>query len=565
MIIRIAWVDIIRARQRAGRVDGQPLDLLGDHLDRALRVAAGRQRLGGADDELGQVEVDLGAAPRVGEQLERLLVVVRRLVGAADPAGLVAGLDAGGERGVEVHRQPGVPGQLGGGAADVAGLERGDVLRVQPHPLAGQQVVVHRLAEEGVPEGVGARVRRPGCSSRRPCAGPRRGRPASSPDAAASISWETLRPATLAARTTCRALSSRRSRRTRSTSARSAGTQLLGPDAALVSSSTKNALPSARSTMSASSFSASPSGTSSAISARTASSGSGESATRWTPRIRDHSATWRRSGWRRCRSSERYDATIATGPSKRREKRKLSMSRVDWSAQWVSSMTRSSGAFAAAVSSSACTASNRSVRSRAAAVVAALGRAHHPAAGLEPGERGVLGRDLLDDLGEVGAEPAEDLRERQVRQRAVAEVEAVAGADLPALGEGEVAQLGEQPGLPDTGVAGEEDDPRSVGRTNAEQRSNLRQLGVSPDQGPAGVCWHAVHDPVFCCLMLPISHRLVADDPQGTLTHLRAPVQRTLVQVSPSTSRPRVSRRRRRRPARSDWIRLWRYSSSVFT
>ena len=35
------------------------------------------------------------------------------------------------------------------------------------------------------------------------------------------------------------------------------------------------------------------------------------------PRRRDHSATWRRRGWRRCRSSERYDATTATGPAKR--------------------------------------------------------------------------------------------------------------------------------------------------------------------------------------------------------------------------------------------------------
>ena len=228
------------------------------------------------------------------------------------------------------------------------------------------------------------------------------------------------------------------------------------------------------------------------------------SATRWTPRKRDHSATWRRSGWRRCRSSERYDATTATGPSNGREKRKLRRSRVDWSAQWVSSMTSSSGAFSAAVSRSTWTASKRSVRSSAEACsVPRSSPPMHPATGLEAGEGGVLRGDLVDDVGQVGGEAAEHLGERQVRQGAVAEVEAVAGEDLPALGEGEVAQLDQQPGLADAGVTREQDHAdrlrRTVpGRTDAERRSYLRQLGVSPDQGPTRVCCHVDHDPVFC-------------------------------------------------------------------
>ncbi len=48
------------------------------------------------------------APGRVGEQLERLLEVVGGLVGSTDRERLVAGLDRGGQRGVEVHRLAGV-------------------------------------------------------------------------------------------------------------------------------------------------------------------------------------------------------------------------------------------------------------------------------------------------------------------------------------------------------------------------------------------------------------------------------------------------------------------------
>ena len=63
------------------------------------------------------------------------------------------------QRGVEVVGQPGVAGQLGGGAGDVGALASAvGVPVVQPHPLAGQQVVVDRLAEQRVPEGVAVAV-----------------------------------------------------------------------------------------------------------------------------------------------------------------------------------------------------------------------------------------------------------------------------------------------------------------------------------------------------------------------------------------------------------------------
>ena len=56
-----------------------------------------------------------------------------------------------------------------------------------------------------------------------------------------------------------------------------------------------------------------------------------------------------------------HEPTVAT---KGRENRKLSISRVDWSAQWASSMTTRTGDASAAASSTAWTASNSSTRSR---------------------------------------------------------------------------------------------------------------------------------------------------------------------------------------------------------
>jgi hypothetical protein len=132
-----------------------------------------------------------------------------------------------------------------------------------------------------------------------------------------------------------------------------------------------------------------------------------------------------------------------------------------------------------------------------ALAVAVVGR-EHPAARLEPGEGGVDRRDRADDVGQVGGEAAERLGERQVGQGAVAEVQAVAGDDLPPLGVGEVAELQQQPGLADPRVARQQDDPTLPGaaarqRTDAERGGDLRQLGVSADQGRARVR-HGLHD-----------------------------------------------------------------------
>ena len=66
--------------------------------------------------------------------------------------------------------------------------------------------------------------------------------------------------------------------------------------------------------------------------------------------------------------------------------------------------------------------------------------------------------DRGQHLGGGDLEAAEDLGEGEVGKGAVGEVEAVAGDDLPAEVEGAVAQRGEEAGLADAGVAGEEDD-----------------------------------------------------------------------------------------------------------
>ena len=135
-------------RVRVGR--GGP-QLVAGQGQGPVGLAGGERRLARLGRQVDHVDaVDVG----VGGQLERELVVPGGLVGAAHGHRLVAGRDAGADRGREVVGRPGVPGQLGGGAADPALLQRLGVGRVQPHPLAGQQVVVDRLGEQGVPEGV---------------------------------------------------------------------------------------------------------------------------------------------------------------------------------------------------------------------------------------------------------------------------------------------------------------------------------------------------------------------------------------------------------------------------
>ena len=125
------------------------------------------------------------------------------------------------------------------------------------------------------------------------------------------------------------------------------------------------------------------------------------------------------------------------------------------------------------------------------------GLAQHPLAGQQTEQGGMAGRDVVEEVGQVAGDPAGDLRERKVGKGRVGEVEAVAGEDLPAAVDGPVAELGEEPGLADTGVAGEQDRGAlggrgRAGRGDAERGAQVLQLGISSDQ----LRRHAVHDVV---------------------------------------------------------------------
>ena len=229
------------------------------------------------------------------------------LVRAGHGHRLVTGRDAGAGRGREVVGRAGVPGQLGRRTADAALLEGLGVGRVQPHPLARQQVVVDGLGQQGVPERVAVAAHRhqhvalDGRPQRHvegadlavedpveqqvghPAAGHRRG-----PDDVPGVVVELVQ-----AHQQQVGQSPRRSRPAPTS-------------AAPTSSSVKNALPSARSTMPRSV----------ALGQRTAVQrpdqgadvvvgAAGRASTRLTPGSRDHSAAVARNGCRRCRSSLR--------------------------------------------------------------------------------------------------------------------------------------------------------------------------------------------------------------------------------------------------------------------
>ena len=80
-----------------------------------------------------------------------------------------------------------------------------------------------------------------------------------------------------------------------------------------------------------------------------------------------------------------------------------------------------------------------------------------PAGRHEPRDGGSGLDQGLGQGGRLGGEAPEGLAERQVGQRAVTEVETVTDEDPVARLLRPVAQLGQQPGLADTGVAGQQD------------------------------------------------------------------------------------------------------------
>ena len=123
------------------------------------------------------------------------------------------------------------------------------------------------------------------------------------------------------------------------------------------------------------------------------------------------------------------------------------------------------------------------------------GLAQHPLAGKQPQESRVAPGDVVEEIGQLAGDAAGDLGEGEVGKGAVGEVEAVTGDHEPAGLQRPVAQLGEEPGLADTRVAGEEHG-RPLGRVggvsgrrDAERGAEVLQLGISSDQ----LRCHVVH------------------------------------------------------------------------
>jgi hypothetical protein len=102
-----------------------------------------------------------------------------------------------------------------------------------------------------------------------------------------------------------------------------------------------------------------------------------------------------------------------------------------------------------------------------------------------PGQQPSHGRIPVDERlagNRQVRERAQHLGEREVRQRAVPEVEAVADQHRPAGFLGTAPQLGEDPGLADTGVSAEQDGPRAGVGPQPDQTGELVELGVPTDE-----------------------------------------------------------------------------------
>ena len=128
----------------------------------------------------------------------------------------------------------------------------------------------------------------------------------------------------------------------------------------------------------------------------------------------------------------------------------------------------------------------------------AAGGAQQPTDRLQPAQVGIGEPDLLDHARQLVGEPGEELGEGQVREAALAEVEAVPDVHLPSGALRALAELVHQPGLADAGVPGEQHvggRPGGAGTCcDAEQGGELLQLGVASDQDPTRMR-HVRHDP----------------------------------------------------------------------
>jgi hypothetical protein len=437
-------------------------------------------------------------ATRVGQQLQCLLVVVGGLVGTADRARLVTGADARGQCRREVHRKAGVAGQLGGRAAGAALAERRGVRLVQPDPLAGQEVVVDRLAQEGVPEQVALLVREQDvhldglAQSLVQTVGVEAGGLAEHVvgDAAAGDAGRAHHLAGLVVEPV-EADQQHVGELRRDPATGTEG----GPDELL--DEERVALGPAHDVGDLVLLEM--------AGVQLVDEGADIGRLQWlelealdaadprplrhlrperVPSVEVVGAVRRHHGHRPVEGAGEQEAEHVAGRPvgpvgvlDDQEHRGLLGGRLEEEVHGLEQVGAVEGR-----------------------TVARLVGAEHAAAGLEPAERRVDAGDVPDHIGEIVGQSAEHLGEREVRERAVAEVKTVPGEHLPALGVGQVAELGEEPGLADPGVAGQQNGPGrdAVGvRTDAEHRSKLRQLGVPSHQGLAGMPRHGAHHVAF--------------------------------------------------------------------
>ena len=144
------------AAQLGVGVAGRPGQRLADppqQVHRPGHVARGASRGGRGQAEPAAAHPgDHGRVVHPVPQRQRLVVVAVRLGRGAEPACLVPRADRRGERPRHVVAGQAVVRQLGGGPRHVR--QQGREPAVEPGPLARQQVVVDRLAQQRVAEGV---------------------------------------------------------------------------------------------------------------------------------------------------------------------------------------------------------------------------------------------------------------------------------------------------------------------------------------------------------------------------------------------------------------------------
>ena len=213
---------------------------------------------------------------------------------------------------------------------------------------------------------------------------------------------------------------------------------------------------------------------------------SGGSSRRATCESRSSSASSGRSGWRRWSSSTRYVAMTRTRSRHRLRARKATKARVEGSAQWRSSRTRTTGS-----------SSPGARAARAAPRTAGPGRAmDRPRGGRDPprgrwraaGGPARRGRraEVVEDVGAVAGQRAQRADERPVGQLALAELDRLAVQDVRAEGARAVLELGDEPALADARLARHEGERRARGSGLSERPLELRHLAGAPDEPSAG-------------------------------------------------------------------------------